>query len=239
MTHDNFNAEYRIKRPQDNGGTGKPHYDVVFATPGHSMHVNYVKSLVETLKWLEEEDMSYHFVSQYSSFVPSARENTATDTPGADWEARTFGSGAFTYGVIFWIDSDISWSVEAFVELLDRPEPVISGMMPVDRSGRIGAMRLDSEGRPVSLSALEFLVAGEPEEVDGVSFGFLAVKAGVFEAMRRPWFKIREVAVESAKYLVDFGEDYSWCLNAKEAGFKIWLHPLCKVEHCKEMILTV
>jgi hypothetical protein len=70
-----------------------PHYNVVFATPGSSLHPEYVKSLIETTKWMNGKGMTYHFVNQFSSFVPSARENTATDSYGADWEAVAFGAG--------------------------------------------------------------------------------------------------------------------------------------------------
>jgi hypothetical protein len=216
-----------------------PYYDVVFATPGNSLHPEYVKSLVETIKYLQSAGLTYHFVNQFSSFVPSARENTATDSSGADWEATAFGAGKFNYGRIFWVDSDISWSVEAFKTLLETDLDICSGMMPVSRDGRIGAMRLNSDGNPISLNSLEFLVASDPELVDGVSFGFLAIKAGVFEVMNRPWFDIRYASIEGAKYPVLFGEDYSWCLKAKESGFDIWLHSLVRVEHHKSIILTV
>jgi hypothetical protein len=216
-----------------------PHYDVVIATPGHSMHKEYVKSLLTTTAYLTATGRTYHFVNQYSSFVPSARENTATDSYGADWAAVAFGAGKFTYGRVVWIDSDVSWTVEALETLLETDVDIISGMVAVDRTGRIGAMRLDSEGRPVSLNSRNFIVEGEPVEVDAVGFAFLAIKPGVFEAMKRPWFKIRQIQIETTDYKVDLGEDYSWCVGAKEAGFSIWLHPLVRVEHMKEMVLTV
>lgn len=216
-----------------------PHYDIVFATPGHSLKAEYVKSLIETTKWLDSVGLSYHFLSHYSSFVPSARENTATDSYGADWEATEFGAGKFTYERIFWIDSDISWKVDAFKMLLSSDKDIIAGMMPVDRTGRIGAMKLNDAGNPVSLNSLNYLVEADPFEVDGVSFGFLAVRQGVFENMKRPWFNIRSISIETTDFPVNLGEDYSWCLGAKDVGFSIWVHPLCKVEHHKEIILTV
>ena len=216
-----------------------PHYDVVIATPGHSMHKEYVKSLMTTTSYLNSVGKTYHFVNQYSSFVPSARENTATDSYGADWEATGFGGGKFTYGRILWIDSDISWTVDNLEVLLSTDLDIVSGMMPVSRDSRIGAMRFNEYGHPMSLRGLDFLMEADPFEVDGVSFGFLAVKSGVFEKMSRPWFKIRQTSIEGVGYAVDLGEDYSWCVGAKEAGFKIWVHPLVKVEHMKEMVLTV
>lgn len=217
----------------------KLHYNVVFATPGNSLHPEYVKSLVASIKWLESKGMTYHFVSQYSSFVPSARENTATDSFGADWEAVGFGGGKFTYDRIIWVDSDISWSVEALEILLATDLDICAGMMAVGRDGRIGAMRMNEDGHPKSLLATEFLVDGDPVEVDGVSFGFLAVKYGVFEKMSRPWFDIRHTSIAGVEYKVLFGEDYSWCFKAKDSGFKIWLHPLVRVEHHKAVVFTV
>ena len=216
-----------------------PHYNIVIATPGHSMHKEYVKSLLKTTSYLNSAGLSYHFVNQYSSFVSGAREITATDSYGADWEAVAFGAGKFTYDRIVWIDSDISWTVEALQTLLDADFDIVSGMVAVDRTGRIGAMRLNSGGHPVSLNSRDFIVEGDPVEVDGVGFGFLAVKSGVFEAMERPWFKIRQIEIETTNFKVDLGEDYSWCVGAKEAGFSLWLHPLVRVEHMKEMVLTV
>lgn len=216
-----------------------PHYDIVFATPGHSLKADYVKSLIETVKWLDSKGLTYHFVSHYSSFVPGARENTATDTFGADWETREFGAGKFTYSRIFWIDSDVSWKIDAFEMLLASDKDIISGMVGVDRTGRIGAMKLNEAGNPTSLNAINYMMEADPFEVDGVGFAFLAVRQGVFENMQRPWFKIRHVSIETTDFPVNLGEDYSWCMGAKEAGFKIWLHPLSRVEHHKEFVLTV
>jgi hypothetical protein len=216
-----------------------PHYDVVIATPGHSMVADYVKSLVETTVWLQGQGLTYHFVSQYSSFVPSARENTATGSYGADWESTSFGGGTFTYRWILWIDSDISWKPEDIGVLIEADRDVIAGMMPVSREGRIGAMRFNDKGQPVSLRGLDFIMDGDPVQVDGVSFGFLLVRYGVFEKMERPWFRIRQTSIEAVPYAVDLGEDYSWCVGAAEAGFVIWMHPLVRVEHRKEIILTV
>ena len=84
-----------------------PHYDVAIATPGHSMKAEYVKSLVLTCNALDKLGKSYIFLNKYSSFVPSARELTATDTYSHNWETRVIGSGAFSCRKIFWIDSDI------------------------------------------------------------------------------------------------------------------------------------
>lgn len=216
-----------------------PHYNVVIATPGHSMLSHYVKSLVKTIKWLESKGLTYHFVSQYSSFVPSARETTATDTEGHNWETREFGAGKFTYDKIVWIDSDICWEPEDFARLISHDLDIVSGMCPIDDKGRIGATIFNEMGHPTVLNGMQFLIDGEPIQVDGVGFGFLAVAVGVFERIHRPWFKIRETRIPGAMFPVNLGEDYSWCEGATSAGFTIWLDPLVKVEHIKQFALRL
>lgn len=69
----------------------KPHYNVVFATPGNAMSAGYVDSLVKTLHWLGKQGLSYTLLNNYSSFVSSAREMTATDSDGQDWSAVELG----------------------------------------------------------------------------------------------------------------------------------------------------
>ena len=130
-----------------------PHYDVVFATPGHSLKADYVKSLIETTKWLDSKGLSYHFISRYSSFVPSARENTATDSSGADWVATEFGAGKFTYSRIIWIDSDVSWTVEALEMLLSSDKDIISGMVAVNKTAQIRYKNQNEAGNPISINA--------------------------------------------------------------------------------------
>jgi hypothetical protein len=215
------------------------HYNIVFATPGRDVKMEYLKSLLETVKWVEDEGLSWTFVSKYSSFVPSARELTSLDSYYPDWSATAFGGGNFTYDRIFWIDSDISWAVDDFVRLLGSDKDIIAGLMPVDKSGRVGVSYWDSEGRPTLVRDVEFILEDSPVKVGAVSFGFLAVRQGVFEAMKRPWFQIRSVNYEGADFPVNLGEDYSWCVGAAEAGFDIWVDPLVRVEHHKETILRV
>jgi len=214
----------------------KPHYNVVIATPGESYKAAYVDSLVETLRWLSENGFSYTLLNNYSSFVASAREMTATGTVSQNWETNEIGSGEFTYDKIFWIDSDMSWSVENFQRLLSSDLDIVSGLAAVGGAGQVGVMRLDM-GTPRIMDKVAFMLTDGPVEVDGVGFGFVAMKQGVFEKVPRPWFEILKVPV--AMRMVNASEDFSFCMKAREAGFQIWVDPLVRVGHHKEVILTV
>lgn len=215
------------------------HYDVAIATPGHSMKAEYVKSLVNTLRALDAEGLTYTFLNKYSSFVPSARELTATNTYGNNWQTRVIGSGEFTCRKIFWIDSDIEWESEDFLKLLAAPEDIISGLYQTSPDGTVAVNKSDAKGRPNMMNKSEFLLDPDPMEVGGVGFGFVAVKAEVFENMPRPWFLIDRVKWDDLDFECNVGEDYSWCNNAKKAGYKIWVDPMVKVLHHKETIFKV
>jgi hypothetical protein len=217
----------------------KSHYNVVIATPGHSMKAEYVRSLVETCQWLSEEGYTYKLLNKYSSFVPSARELTATDTYVHNWQTRQVGSGEFTYDKIFWIDSDIEWAIEAFSRLFESDLDIVSGLYQTSPNGTVAVNFPDNEGRPTKVNKVEFLLHDEPVKVGGVGFGFVAMKHGVFETMERPWFLIRRIKWDDVDFYTNVGEDYSWCANAQKAGFDIWVDPQVKVLHHKETVYVV
>ena len=216
------------------------HYDYVIATPGHSMKAEYVNSLIETIKWIQSENKTFTFLSRYSSFVPTARELTAIDSPGHNYDTNSIASGKYTYDVIVWIDSDIEWTAEDFKNLVSSDKEVISGLYQLDWAGSVAVGYPNRIGTPTRVNKVEFLLHDEPIEVGGVGFGFVAMKSGVFESIPRPWFLIGKVLWKEGEDLrVNLGEDYSWCERAKVAGYTIWVDPNIKVKHHKETVYEV
>lgn len=213
---------------------------VLIATPGHSTKIEYVKSLVKTCQALSEWGIKYKFISQYSSFVPSARELTALNKSSHDYSEEAKVAGGQEYKKIFWIDSDIEWEPEDFLKLWDSELDIVSGLYQLDIAGTVAVNYPNDRGVPTRVNKVEFLLHDRPVEVGGVGFGFVAVKQGVFEKMERPWFLINRVQLEEDRPLrVNVGEDYSWCANATRAGFKIYVDPLVKVKHHKETVYQV
>ena len=218
---------------------GVPHYDVVFATPGRSLIPEYVESLLESVKWLESQGLSYHFASKYSSLVSSARELTALDSYDHDYVTREFGGGQFTYGRVLWIDSDISWKLDAFVRLFESDEDIIGGLYQTHPNGTVAIAFDNGEGLPRSVNKVELLLWDDPVEVWGIGFGFVMVKAGVFENIERPWFLMERLVWPQVGHETNVGEDYSWCMRARRAGYRVMVDPLVKVWHHKDAIYVV
>lgn len=219
--------------------TSKPHYDLVIATPGKEIHQDYVKSLMETTAWLNEQGLTYRWINKSGSLVSTTRELTALDSFNPDWQTRELGSGKFTYEKVIWIDSDISWTVDDFQKLWASDLDIVGGLYQTAPDGRVAVAKFDEEfpELPTVVREQDFIFEERRIiEVFGLGFGFIAMKQGVFEACSRPWFYMRSVRWPHLDFDTNLGEDYSFCANAREAGFKVYLDLEVKVKHHKEII---
>lgn len=215
-----------------------PHYDVVIATPGHSLVADYVKSLILTIEALDKRGITWIWSNKYASHVGDARDITiGGDDPQDAFDSRPF-KGELTYNKIFWIDSDISWTPNQFMQLYDSDKDVVSGAYLLTNGQVVAYRAMMSE--PYSYA--ELLGKDDVVKVTGVGFGFVAIKQGVFEKLKRPWFQSAQIAMQNpeTKEAVPFvvmGEDMSFCLHAMQAGFDIWLDMGVKVNHQKTVTL--
>jgi hypothetical protein len=216
-----------------------PHYNVVIATPGHSMLPGYVRSLLITTYFLTQKGITWNFLTEYSSLVAHAREKTIG---GESYNDRTNSKpvgGAFTYDKIIWIDSDIAWDFEDFMRIYEAKEDILSGCYMMEN----GEVTVYPQPLQSGMMAAEIMTLKDKFSVRGVGFGFLAVRSGVFEKMERPWFAQVEVEVtnpETGETEFKFplmGEDLSWCEKARRLGFEIWVDPLVRVTHHKQIKL--
>jgi len=217
----------------------KPHYDVVFCTPGSAMKPGYVRSLLKTIHACEVEGLSWNYMTEYSSLVAHAREMTVGGPGYQDATNTEPGQGAWTYNVLMWIDSDISWEPIDFFRLYQSDKEIIAGCYQIE-DNTVTAYR---EALGPAIPAKEIMSMRHPFKVFGVGFGFLAVKSGVFETMTRPWFAQEVISVmnkqtgeEEYKFPL-MGEDLSWCNKAQRMGKDIWIDPQVRVTHQKTLML--
>jgi hypothetical protein len=204
------------------------------------MHAEYVQSLAATISYLREEGYAVRYLNKYSSFVPTARELTAIDKWSHDYSTNQIALGEFTYDKIFWIDSDIEWTIEDFMALFNSGLNIVSGLYVLDPAGSVAVNYPNNRGVPTRVNKVEFLLHDEPVEVGGVGFGFVCMKYGVFESIPRPWFLIGKVQwSEDSEMRVNVGEDYSWCGKAQQSGYKIYVDPNVKVRHHKETVYEI
>ncbi len=214
------------------------HYDVLIATPGAMLEAQYVKSLVETLAECDRRGITYKWLNAYTSLVHHARELTASGVDGLNLDPTQTSPGGndITYNKIFWIDSDIAWTVEDFFKIYDSEYDVTSGayLLADGRTTTVHAW-----GTPGGISPEQILSMKETIKVQSIGFGFVAMKAGVFEKIQRPWFNHEQVQVgtdSAGNAIIDtVGEDISWCVKAYRAGIDIYFDPTVLVTHMKKM----
>jgi len=213
------------------------HYNVVIATPGFSMDAMYVKSLMATCERLMEEGITFTFLSEYSSFVPHAREATAMGSRDLRYDKKQIAGGKFTYDKIFWIDSDIVWTPEDFLKLYRRWDiDILSGLYLLDDEKSVPVQVVDDFIR-LDKAGVKF--REKLFQAGAVGFGFLCIKSGVFEEVPRPWFKLARINRGAERPELMVGEDFSWCYSAIEKGFQVWVDPTVQVGHRKMKELNI
>jgi hypothetical protein len=216
----------------------KPHINVIIATPGHSLMSDYVKSLLATMNELGKREITSAFTNLYSSHVADAREVTLSGTFQNDLTNSKPLSGNVTYDKIIWIDSDITWTPEDFIKLYKSDKDIVTGayLFP---TGEVAAY---PESMKPGLKFEDVKDKTDLIPLTGCGFGFVAVKAGVFESLSRPWFQSAFTTVKGSDekdYTFPvIGEDISWCMRVIEKGYEIWLDPTIQVTHNKMMKLT-
>lgn len=194
------------------------------------MDAEYVKALMATCERLVDEGISFTFLSEYSSFVPHAREATAMGGKELRYDKKQIAGGRFTYDKIFWIDSDIVWTPEDFLKLYFADLDIVSGLYLLDDEKSV-PVQIVNGFRRLEKADVKFLE--KTFQAGAVGFGFVCIKSGVFESMPRPWFKLARLNRGDERPELMVGEDFSWCYSAIKNGFTIWVDATVQVTHRK------
>jgi hypothetical protein len=218
----------------------KPHFNVVITTPGNKMCAEYVKCLLATIQFFQENNISWFYQNEYASLITNAREATITGNRFLEASNPYPGKGIYTYDKIFCIDSDIVWEVDSLIKLYLSDKDVISGIyyeaqgadaMVVRKKGGYSLMKREEVN---DLRQKQELIS-----VHGIGLGFVCLKSGVFESIKRPWFDLGIVKYEDngVVYDIPLGEDLNFCEKILESGYKIYVDPTVIVGHVKSNIV--
>jgi hypothetical protein len=78
------------------------------------MTPSYVRSLLKVTYYMNQNNITWNFMTEYSSHVADARERTLGGSAFNDKNQQKPGNGEWTYDKLFWIDSDIEWEPDDF-----------------------------------------------------------------------------------------------------------------------------
>lgn len=215
----------------------KPHFNVVIATPGNQMCAEYVKCLAKTIRILEQNNISWIYQSEYTSIITNAREATITGSKNLEVFNTSPGKDQYTYDKIFCIDSDIVWSEEQFIKLYTSDKSIISAVY-YDANGT-NAMVHHKKNDFKFMNRKDIEKIKEIFPVYGVGLGFVCIKFGVFESLKRPWFTLGKMVneIDGIEYEIPQGEDLHFCERVSEKGHQVFVDPTIVVGHMKSNII--
>lgn len=225
---------------------------IVFCFPGREFTPGFFDSWTTTVLRLTEDRRPFDFVMSrsYSPVINHCRTNVigGSNVVGrkqAPWQ------GKLNYDYLFWIDSDICFTIEQIMALYNKihsnPDiKVLSGLYRTQDGVHTTVIKewdtdhfLRTGQFPMSTPEA-LLEDGKKDrrglvKVMGVGMGFMIIRKGVFESIEYPWFG--PVFHQIAQSYDCSSEDISLCHKLKDAGIPVYIDPTVLVGHEKTVII--
>lgn len=221
--------------------------NVVIVTPAREFSPCYVRSFFNTVKYCSQNNIELSFLHESGAHVGQLRDKLA-------FRVLTEHS---EYTHMFWIDSDIEWSVSDFCSLLESPHMITSGIYVIRGDGSLSVVVkkspqqiLEETANNLEASIFDYKFAKMEDlntnvkyiNIDAAGFGFVCFKQGVFENIHNPYFAdVEEEAVTSDGRVIKrivTSEDTAMFKRAKDAGFDAVVDTDVKVGHFKSSVLV-
>lgn len=213
-----------------------PQKKIVFCLPGRQFSGDFISCWTELIHHCLKKQYNMYLSQHYTSNVYYVRSMCL----GADVRRGEYQkpfNGKIDYDYIMWIDSDIIFTTENFEKLLSNNVDICGGVYLMDGGKQFAAVQNWNEEKFKENGTFDFLtpddISKSPRliEVAYSGFGFLLIKRGVFEKIKYPWFGPKYQTIGNCH---DFAsEDVSFCIKARESGFKIHIDPTVWVRHEK------
>ena len=216
---------------------------IVFCMPGRGCSFQFLKSFVQLCFDLVQHGASIQISQDYSSMVNFARckclgANVLRGPDQVPWD------GKLNYDYQLWIDSDIVYGTEKFLQLVLMDKDIAAGWYMTEDGRTTSVAHWLDEGDFRNNGGVMNHETGEtmerrkkPFTVDYTGFGWVLIKKGVFENLEYPWFAPKMQVFESGSVQDMCGEDVSFCLDAIEKDYQIWCDPRIRVGHEKTRVI--
>jgi len=129
------------------------------------------------------------------------------------------------------VDSDMS-TTPNILELALYNKPIIGALTFMVKEGQIVPIAMRRQGR--GYSVISPLPANALVEVDATGTGCLMIRRDAFSLLKRPFFEY----VLDEDGLGQMGNDFYFCMKAKEAGLPIFIHTGYMTAHDQTVNIT-
>ena len=181
------------------------------ATPtGGQMDLEYVLSLVKTLKHLAKE--GYEF--------PDFATGAASEIPNLHSMLETMMRATTDQQGIFWVGADHSWTPEDFCRILEatrvKPDAIIGALYPQAAAGKMVGLPLSGGFNPKEIPDLV--------PAEHLGWGFLWTPFSLFRKIRPPFWNWTMQTDPSSGFSVMASPDVYFCHQARQAGVEVLIH---------------
>jgi hypothetical protein len=231
---------------------------VIICLPGRQFSSRFLTSWTQTIVGLIEKGHEIVISQKYSSMVHYARAMCLGGDVFAGADQKPF-QGQIEYDVMLWLDSDIIFTLENVLTLINSPHNITSGLYMMEDNKQLCAVGEWKDDHFCQTGSYQFL---KPEDInrwteehkneDGtvndvyypcayVGMGFMAIKKGVVEKIKYPWFYRPAYTIEHPSLpnpIVDIhSEDVCFCKNLIDAGEQIYADVRVRIGHEKSVVL--
>jgi hypothetical protein len=207
---------------------------IIFCIPGNSFSNRFLKCWTNLTKELHKRDIEYELINEYIPNIYQVRgmllgANIQYGPTQHPWQGKK------DYDYIMWIDSDQVFEPNDFFKLLEHDKDIVSALIYKKPKGDSihdipvqFACNIESNRQLFSNEA-----TGELIKVWSNGMGWMLIKKGVFEKIDYPWF----YPINTNDGVGIHGEDISFQIRAKDAGFDSYVDTSIIVGHEKDVVL--
>ncbi len=219
---------------------------VIVALPGRTFSGTFLMRWSETLLELTKRGYQVMVSNEFSSFVTFSRMKTLGLDVLRGADQKPFG-GKIEYDVWVTIDSDIVFTPEQVIELLEdtKKYPIVSGLYRMQDMVHYACVKEWDLDYFKKVGSFKFMKSDEEVKDKYISvayngMGFFACRKGVIEKLKYPYFTypLIEMEGEDGTLLRDTcSEDVAFCKNLKDAGFDVIVNTTLRVGHEKTLVI--
>ena len=219
---------------------------VIIALPGRTFSGGFMLNLLETVQTLKSKKYTVMITNEYSSYVTYSRMKTLGLDVLRGADQKPFG-GKIEYDVWVTIDSDIRFTPEQIIELIEDTNkyPVVSGLYRMEDLKHYACVKKWDVEHYITHGSFEFMKSDEEIKDKYISvayngMGFFACRKGVIEKLKYPYFSYPLVEMEGKDGVMlneTCSEDVSFCKNLTDAGFEIIVNTSLRVGHEKTIVI--
>jgi hypothetical protein len=177
--------------------------------------------IIELLHFDKE---TFHVEVRQGTYIYALRNSLINDDKSNELRQLDFGFDRYLF-----IDSDISFTVDKVLSLLNQDKNIVSGVYRTHNDPSLYQCGEFYPNNPGQIIHRYNAITVGTRKVDWCGAGFLMIKKEVFQNMEYPWFRHHMVKAGTAQR--EAGEDIGFCINAKKAGYDIWCDFDCEVGH--------